>query len=49
MLIHRVELNEKQSVEDKSTIADLKSSVTLLQEVVENYKKEVQSIESDKV
>lgn len=49
MFTHRLELNQKQSVEDRSTIADLKSSITLLQEAVEKYKKEMQSIENDKV
>ena len=47
--MHRLELSEKQSEEDKSSISDLKSSITRLHEAVENYKKEVQSIANDKV
>ena len=36
-------------MEDESTIADLKSSITILQEAMETCKKDVQSVESDKV
>jgi len=48
-IIHRLELSQKQSVEDNTTIADLKSSITILQETMEKYKEEMQSIEDDKV
>ena len=36
-------------MEDNSTIADLKSSLTMLQEAVEKSKSELQSMENNKV
>lgn len=47
--ICRLELNQKQLIEDNSTIADLKSNISLLQEAMEKHKKEMESLESDKV
>ena len=47
--VHRLELNEKRFAEDKNVIADLNSNIILLEGALERYKREVESIENDKV
>ena len=47
--LYRLEQTQKESKEDKDTIADLKSRIIVLEDAEEKCKKEIHSVENDKV